>query len=118
MSTFMRLISGLKGRRVGTDRFGNIYFETRNVVRGFNHTRRWVVFAGRAEATDVPPEWHGWLHHATPDPLDERQRYAWQQDHKPNLTGTALAYRPKGHDYEGGKRPASYGDYDAWTPGS
>ncbi|MFT8245916.1 NADH:ubiquinone oxidoreductase subunit NDUFA12 [Roseomonas sp. BN140053] len=118
MPFLMRLLSGLKGRRVGTDRFGNIYFETRNVQPGFGHTRRWVVYAGTAEATNVPPEWHGWLHHATETPQDENHRYPWQLEHRPNATGTALAYRPSGHDYEGGERKRTAGDYEAWTPGS
>ena len=117
MSLFLRLFSPLKGRQVGTDRFGNVYYETRHVVPGFAHTRRWVVYAKDAEATNVPPEWHGWLPHATPV-LDETKRYPWQLDHQPNLTGTALAYRPSGHDYEGGQRRQTAGDYEAWTPGS
>lgn len=117
MSMLMRLCSGFKGRKVGTDRHGNLYFESRKVVPGFNHTRRWVVYAGKPEATNVPPEWHGWLHHATPL-LDENRRYPWQLDHQPNMTGTALAYRPPGHDYKGGERPNTAGDYEAWTPGA
>ena len=34
------------------------------------------------------------------------------------MTGTALAYRPPGHDYKGGERPKTAGDYEAWTPGA
>ena len=103
MSMLMRLCSGFKGRKVGTDRHGNLYFESRNVVPGFNHTRRWVVYSGRP--------------HATPQ-LDENRRYPWQLDHQPNMTGTALAHRPPGHDYKGGERPKTAGDYEAWTPGA
>jgi NADH:ubiquinone oxidoreductase subunit len=39
-------------------------------------------------------------------------------DHQPNLTGTPQAYRPAGHDYAGGRRNRTTGDYEAWTPGS
>ena len=42
----------------------------------------------------------------------------WQKAHKPNLTGTALAYRPKGSLLARGERPRVTGDYDAWTPRS
>ena len=66
----------------------------------------------------VPPEWHAWLHHTTAAPLAETKLYPWQQEHQPNLTGTAHAYRPAGHDYVGGTRRVTGGDYEAWTPGS
>jgi NADH:ubiquinone oxidoreductase subunit len=39
-------------------------------------------------------------------------------EHRPNPTGTAAAYRPQGHDYAGGRRQRTAGDYEAWTPGS
>ena len=118
MSLMLRWFSALRGRKVGEDRSGNQYFEGRAIRNGHGPTRRWVVYAGAPEATAVPPEWHGWLHHVTPTPLDENRRYPWQRDHQPNATGTALAYRPAGHDYAGGQRAPTAGDYDAWTPGS
>ncbi|MCX7932481.1 MAG: NADH:ubiquinone oxidoreductase subunit NDUFA12, partial [Rhodovarius sp.] len=34
----------------------------------------------------------------------------------PNLTGTPFAWRPRGHDYAGGRRRSTGGDYEAWTP--
>jgi NADH:ubiquinone oxidoreductase subunit len=112
-----RLFARLSGREVGRDRFGNVYYESRGNFRGYGRKRRFVVYAGADEATKVPPEWHGWLHHTTDAPLPEQKRHAWQVEHRPNPTGTALAYRPKGHDYEGGRRRETAGDYEAWTPG-
>ena len=49
-------------------------------------------------------------------PLPEDKRHPWQQEHQPNLTGTAAAYRPPGHELEGGRRARATGDYEAWTP--
>ena len=118
MSFLLRLTSSLTGRKVGTDRFGNLYFEGRAKQAIYNRTRRWVVYPGAADPTAVPPEWHAWLHHTTAEPMSEAKRYPWQREHQPNLTGTALAWRPPGHDYSGGTRRATGGDYDAWTPGS
>ena len=40
----------------------------------------------------------------------------WQKPHQPNPTGTPEAYRPKGHEYLGGKRARATGDYRPWTP--
>jgi NADH:ubiquinone oxidoreductase subunit len=119
MSFLLRLTSGLKGRQVGTDRFGNVYYESRKVQPIYGRTRRWAIFAdGGREPTVVPPEWHAWLHHTVPQPLPEGKRHAWQLEHRPNLTGTPEAYRPAGHDYVGGRRVVAAADYEAWTPGS
>jgi NADH:ubiquinone oxidoreductase subunit len=41
---------------------------------------------------------------------------AWQKPAVPNMTGTALAYRPAGALEKGGHRAAATGDYEAWTP--
>jgi NADH:ubiquinone oxidoreductase subunit len=118
MSFLLRLTSPLTGRRVGTDRFGNVYFEGRRNQPIYNRPRRWVLFAKGKEPTTVPPEWHAWLHHTVAEPLPEQKRYFWQKEHLPNLTGTPHAYRPAGHDYVGGTRRVTGGDYEAWTPGS
>lgn len=118
MSAMQRWLSGLSGRRIGTDTSGNIYFESRRDFLDYGRKRRWVVYSGVAEATVVPPEWHAWLHHTTDAPLDTTRRLPWMKPHQQNMTGTPQAYRPSGHDYAGGKRAPTAGDYEAWTPGS
>ena len=115
---FERLLARLAGRQVGTDRFGNAYWESRKDYSGYGRKRRWVLYAGAAEASKVPPEWHGWLHHTAEAHLNDEKRHGWMVDHRPNATGTAQAYRPDGHDYQGGSRRLTAGDYEAWTPGS
>ncbi len=119
-----RLWTWWSGELVGTDRVGNRYYREKNFrVREkgagkFSRERRWVVYAGEVEASRVPPEWHGWLHHMVnepPRPGDER-RYSWQKDHVPNMTGTPLAYRPRGSVLRGGHRARATGDYEPWTP--
>jgi len=111
------LFTLIKGRRVGTDAAGNIYYRERR-PRPDHRGRRWVAYAGPAEASKVPPEWHAWLHYTTDAPLTDAPRLPWQQPHQPNATGTAAGYRPPGHDYQGGRRARASGDYEAWTPGS
>lgn len=106
------------GKFVGKDDFGNKYYRAKP-RKGYKRERRWVIYNGRPEASMVPPEWHGWLHHQNdnvPCEQDETFRRSWTKPHKPNLTGTNLAYRPPGHILEGGKRPEVTGDYEAWTP--
>jgi NADH:ubiquinone oxidoreductase subunit len=113
-----RFYTWRKGRLVGKDGQGNCYYEAKDGARIGGYTRRWVVYNGLAEASFVPPEWHGWLHH-TVDVPPTREAYtprAWQQPHRPNLTGTPHAYRPKGSIIRGGRRPRATGDYEAWRP--
>jgi len=106
-----------KGRLVGTDGEGNRYYEERGRPRR-RRARRWVVYRGDAEASRVPPDWHAWLHYTVDDPPNEeaQTQRPWQKPHLPNLTATAAAYRPPGHEYEGGKRAAATGDYEPWRP--
>src|SRR3954470_21819144 len=80
MSLMLRLYSALSGRKIGTDRFGNVYFEAKRKLPVYGRARRWVLYAGAAEATTVPPEWHAWLHHTTDAPLSETKRYPWQKE--------------------------------------
>ena len=53
------------GESVGEDEFGNRYYRTkgRKIDPTLGFERRWVVYNGYAEASRVPPSWHGWLHH-------------------------------------------------------
>lgn len=114
--TFVTLFSGAKP--VGTDALGNKYYRAK-ARKGYNHDRRWVIYKGVPEASAVPPEWHGWLHHQTdvvPDNNGASFRRPWQKPHEPNLTGTNKAYRPPGHILKGGQRDKATGDYEAWTP--
>jgi NADH:ubiquinone oxidoreductase subunit len=118
MTIGTRLFTYFRGRAVGSDADGNRYFEEKTHRPGQQRQRRWVLFAGAEDASAVPPEWHAWLHYTTAAPIPESARRPWQKPHEPNLTGTALGYRPPGHDYQGGQRAAATGDYEAWSPGS
>ena len=107
----------LTATEVGRDSFGNRYYEERQARQG-KPPRRYVRYNGMTEASKVPADWHGWLHHteSSPPPEGGYARHAWQQDHQPNTTGTNYAHRPAGHVLKGGKRAAATGDYEPWTP--
>ncbi|AJP72070.1 NADH:ubiquinone oxidoreductase subunit NDUFA12 [Sphingomonas hengshuiensis] len=108
---------GRRGKtRVGEDALGNLYFEGGTDPNGI--PRRWVLYNGATDASRVPPEWFGWLHHqhdAVPDQSLPPARI-WEKPAEPNLTGTRAAYRPSGALEAGGHRARSTGDYEAWTP--
>jgi NADH:ubiquinone oxidoreductase subunit len=109
------LFTKMRGELVGTDGDGNRYFVDKRTVVGMRR-KRWVIYNGVAEASRVPPEWHGWLHH-THDELPSRDpsRKPWQKEHLPNLTGTDHAYHPPGHALSQGEKPKP--PYEAWRPG-
>ena len=104
------------GKPVGQDEAGNLYYEGGTDSEG--RTRRWVIYNGPAEASRIPPGWHGWMHHRV-DVAPSREDYKpreWQKPHQPNLTGTPEAYRPAGSTLASGRRPKATGDYQAWKP--
>ena len=110
-----RFFTWRKGTDVGTDQFGNTYYEGPD-------GQRWVIYAGEADPSTVPPGWHGWLHHrvdVAPSQEDYRPR-EWEKPHEPNMTGTAAAYRPRGSIAHAGRgtdaRDAAPNGYEAWTP--
>ncbi len=116
------LFTALRGKKIGTDSFGNIYYTGKpragDRFAGKPRERRWVIYKNTSEASTVPAEWHGWLHHQT-DAIpgnDNPLRQPWQKPHLPNQTGGTAAYLPPGHATKGGSRDAATGDYQAWQP--
>ncbi|MFS0771882.1 NADH:ubiquinone oxidoreductase subunit NDUFA12 [Sphingomonas sp. 1P08PE] len=108
---------GLRGmRKMGEDALGNVYYEGRTDTAG--NPRRWVIYEGANDASRVPPEWFSWLHRQVDDVPDRAlpPQRRWEKPAVPNMTGTALAYRPSGALEKGGQRAAATGDYEAWTP--
>lgn len=106
-----RFYTWRKGTRVGEDQFGNVYYEG-------DGGRRWVQYAGLAEASSIPAGWHGWMHYRTDvSPAQEDyQSREWEVEHVANPTGSPDAYFPKGSLSNAAERPRVTGDYDAWKP--
>ncbi len=106
-----------RGRLVGTDQWGNKYYEETK-PGSFTHKRRWVIYNGTVEGSRIPSDWHGWMHYTFDEVPSENPlpRKGFEKDHVPNLTGTSGAYRPAGSLWSGGERPRVSGDYEAWTP--
>ena len=113
-----RVYAAFRGRLVVTDAGGNRYYEQSKGVGPLGVPRRWVIYKTLAEASQVPPEWHGWLHYMvdTPPTQDSYVDRPWEKPHRMNMTGTAAAYRPPGSILASGKRPAATGDYQSWQP--
>jgi len=114
-----RLWTATQGVFVGEDANGNRYYRSRKPTGPHGMERRMVVYAGgAADPTTIPPGWYGWMHYRTAEPprADDYVPHEWEKPHLPNLTGTALAYRPPGSLASGGERPRVTGDYDAWSP--
>ncbi|KAJ8451374.1 hypothetical protein Cgig2_017765 [Carnegiea gigantea] len=101
-------IHNIGAKLVGVDQFGNKYYENMNVQCG---RHRWVEYASktRYNASQVPPEWHGWLHYITDHTGDELlmlrpSRYG--VEHKENFSGEGdeYIYHSKGHTLNPGQR--------------
>ena len=107
-----RFFTWRKGERVGQDDAGNVYYQTADA------RRRWVIYNGYAEASSIPPGWHGWMHHTVDEPPTKVDYAArnWQKPHEQNHTGSARAYRPPGSLVSGSKPVAVQPDYEPWKP--
>ncbi len=105
-----QLFTARKGRKVGEDDQGNAYYQTAD------GKRRWVIFNGEMEASRVPPDWHGWLHHTWEEPPTKAPlaHKPWERPHVENLSGTELAYAPPGSIRH--SQPVERRDYEAWAP--
>lgn len=108
-----------QGRLVGTDELGNTYYEQKSGIGPQGKPRRWVIYRDASEPTLIPPAWHGWMHyiHDTPPTDEVYAPRAWEKPHRPNMTGTADAYRPSGSILSSAERPRATGDYKPWQPG-
>ncbi|KAL4568015.1 hypothetical protein LXL04_023615 [Taraxacum kok-saghyz] len=104
---------------VGVDKVGNKYYEKLGETQYGRH--RWVEYASknRYNASQVPPEWHGWLHFITDHTGDELlmlkpKRYGL--DHKENFSGEGdeFIYHSKGHTLNPGQR--DWTRYQSWQP--
>ncbi|RRT79703.1 hypothetical protein BHE74_00017884 [Ensete ventricosum] len=89
--------------------------------RDFKGRHRWVEYAekGRYNASQVPAEWHGWLHYVTDHTGDELlmlkpKRYG--VEHRENFSGEgdAYIYHSKGHALNPGQR--DWTRYQPWQP--
>lgn len=107
------LASRRHGVEVGRDEAGNAYFRHRK-----DPSRRWVIYAGSNDSSQVPPGWNAWLRGTIEDLPDVAlpQRRAFEKPSEPNLTGSGREWRPAGSIRAGGVRQAATGDYSAWTP--
>lgn len=105
-----RLWTSRNGEKVGEDEQGNIYY------RSLKNNKRWVIFSGAIEASNIPPEWHGWLHHTFPEPPTDAPfvHKKWEKPNRPNMTGSVAAYHPTGSQYS--QSSGSDSDYQAWVP--
>ncbi len=105
-----QLFTWRHGKLVGQDDQGNLYYENADA------TKRWVIYNGACDASRVPSDWHGWLHHTFSERpgAGELAHKPWEKEHQDNMTGTDLAYVPAGSLRS--QKPVTRQDYEAWQP--
>jgi NADH:ubiquinone oxidoreductase subunit len=94
------------GTLVGEDKWGNTYYENNQYFFG---RHRWVLYSRKDfDATQVPPEWHRWLHSMTDHTpiVEPPEQHKFVVDHTVNTSGTSDEYipysttRPKIHSWQ------------------
>ena len=117
MSFATKFYTWLKGHLVGVDELGNKYYcNSKNFES--KSKKRWVIFEGEIEATNVPPHWHAWLHKTINDPpINYFHKHDWQKEHLPNFTGTSKAYFPNSYPLSKSRENLKVKkDYKKWQP--
>ncbi|XP_060084375.1 NADH dehydrogenase [ubiquinone] 1 alpha subcomplex subunit 12-like [Ylistrum balloti] len=83
---------------VGEDKFGNKYYENDNYFLGRNRVVHYnvQVVGFDKDPSQVPAEWHRWLHYTTDNPPNKvpPKERAWFAEHTENMTGTSGEYVP------------------------
>ena len=102
----------LRTKYIGSDNFGNLYYQAKTDYNALGKLKRFVFFKGKKEATKVPPTFNAWLKHIIYDFPKNTQPHSWQQDYQCNLTGTKHAYFPSFQQ----KSLLLKAQYNAWTP--
>ena len=117
MNLINKILIMLRATKIGEDDFGNRYYEVNRSKKKLRN-KRYVIYNGIVEASKIPADWNGWLHHTFKEPPlnDKSRKHEWELEHLPNLTGTKYAYRPTGHFLKKNKRKSSSGDYKSWDP--
>ncbi len=107
-----RFFTRRKGHKVGEDGQGNVYYQTRD------GSRRWVIYNGYAEASRIPPGWHGWMHYRTDTPPvdDGYTPHEWERPHEENPTGSPAAKFPPGSLYHRQPAEVARAPYESWRP--
>src|SRR5271156_754863 len=80
----IRFTAWRRGVFIGEDDTGNRYYEAKDNRDSYDaRKRRWVIYNGYAEASKVPPDWHGWLHYTLEEPptIEPLKRRSWEKDH-------------------------------------
>ena len=75
------------GKKIGHDQYGNVYYASQFLKK----QKRWVLYKGKLEASKIPANWEMWLRFIIDVPLINQDKFFWQKDHIPNLTGTNFA---------------------------
>ena len=86
------------GTLVGSDKYGNEYYENNYYFVARNRFVKYPYKDHRLsyDGSQIPPEWHRWMHYMTDDPPSkvppvERK---WMADHEVNFSGTNQRYVP------------------------
>ncbi len=109
MSLIDKIYITLTSKFIGTDEFGNKYYESRLVKDSLNDYARYVIYSGINEPSKVPPLWNMWIRHLSDEaPSNDSKLYKWQRSFVPNLTGTKFV---QSYNNQSNKK-----NYVPWVP--
>lgn len=93
MSVINKLMIYLTSSFVGKDEFGNKYYLSKKNVNAFGQKKRYVLYGGNLEISNIPPMWHCWLHYMIDHVDVKMQPHKWMVGYKCNQTGSINAHK-------------------------
>lgn len=107
-----------KGKWVGEDQFGNVYYEGLMLIYGLQ--KCWVIYKGYVEVFVILLGWYGWMYYCIDVLLikQDYKVYEWQKLYYVNLIGMVVVYCLQGLFVEVGQCLCVIGDYDVWIFGN
>ena len=79
--------------------------------------RRWVIYNGVADASRIPPGWHGWMHHRSDEPPAAYTPRDWEKPYLPNPTGSPWRTARRARSCTASRATPARPDYEPWRPG-
>jgi len=94
MSIINKLIIKITSTLVGTDEFNNTYYLSKKNHDALGRKRRYVIYHSNVDISNIPPNWHAWLHYMIDNVEEGFMHQHWMIKYTHNQTGNKEVYKP------------------------
>jgi NADH:ubiquinone oxidoreductase subunit len=98
MKFLVRIYLHFFATKVGSDEYGNQFFELKTSDY-LGRKKRYCLYNGYVEASKISPEWHPFMHYQIEAKAVKKtfKQYKWQKPFVPDTTLSGSKFLPKNH---------------------